>query len=61
MSARPPVSVVVPFAGSRDDAHTVIAMLRALTTQPGDELILADNSGTAPALPHQPQAPGDPS
>jgi GT2 family glycosyltransferase len=41
------VSVVVPFAGSREQAEGVVAMLRVLDTQPGDELIIADNSGTA--------------
>ena len=46
---RPPVSVVVPFAGSRAQAEVVIAMLRVLDTQPGDELIIAANSGTVPA------------
>lgn len=45
--SRPPVSVVVPFAGSRTQAEGVVAMLRVLDTQPGDELIIADNSGTA--------------
>jgi GT2 family glycosyltransferase len=48
---RPQVSVIVPFAGSVADAQAVIAMLRSLATQPGDELILSDNSGTAPAAP----------
>ncbi len=48
--SRPAVSVVVPFAGTRSEAEGVIAMLRNLETRDGDELILADNSGTAPAL-----------
>jgi GT2 family glycosyltransferase len=47
---RPAVSVVVPFAGTAAEAHAVIAMLRGLRTSDGDELILADNSGTAPAV-----------
>lgn len=47
--SRPSVSVVVPFAGSREQAEAVIAMLRGLDIRPGDELIIADNSGTAPA------------
>jgi GT2 family glycosyltransferase len=46
--SRPPVSVVVPFAGRRADAERVIEMLRGLNRAPGDELILADNSGSAP-------------
>jgi GT2 family glycosyltransferase len=45
---RPAVSVVVPFAGSTEQADAVIAMLRGLRTAPKDELIVADNSGTAP-------------
>ena len=48
--SRPPVSVVVPFAGSRDQATAVLAMLGGLETRFEDELILADNSGTAPPL-----------
>jgi GT2 family glycosyltransferase len=46
---RLPVSVVVPFAGTREQAQAVITMLRGLETRPGDELIVADNSGTADA------------
>jgi hypothetical protein len=38
----------MPFAGSRAEADTALAALRALDTGPDDELILADNSGTAP-------------
>jgi len=44
------VSVVVPFAGTRENAVRVLTMLGGLETRPDDELILADNSGTAPAL-----------
>jgi mycofactocin glycosyltransferase len=44
--SRPAVSVVVPFAGSREQAQAVIAMLNVLATRPDDELIIADNSGT---------------
>jgi GT2 family glycosyltransferase len=43
------VSVVVPFAGSAEQALAVIAMLRALELRDGDELIVADNSGTVPS------------
>jgi hypothetical protein len=39
----------MPFAGSRAEADTALSALRALDTGPGDELILADNSGVAPA------------
>lgn len=45
---RPAVSVVVPFAGSAAEARRVISMLETLATVPGDELILSDNSGSAP-------------
>ncbi len=46
--SRPSVSVVMPFAGDRDHATAALAALRALDTQPGDQLILSDNSGSAP-------------
>lgn len=46
---RPAVSVVMPFAGTRAEADTALSALRALDTRPDDELILADNSGVAPA------------
>ncbi len=46
--SRPAVSVVMPFAGSRAEAQTALEALRALSVRPDDELILADNSGTAP-------------
>ncbi len=48
--SRPAVSVVVPFAGTREQAAAVLAMLQALRTRPDDELVLADNSGTAPPV-----------
>ncbi len=38
------MSVVVPFAGTPDDAARVNAQLLGLTAGPGDELIVADNS-----------------
>lgn len=41
---RPAISVVVPFAGSGDDAAAVIAQLEGLEVGPGDERIVADNS-----------------
>ncbi|MGH2861953.1 MAG: glycosyltransferase [Solirubrobacteraceae bacterium] len=40
------MSVVVPFAGSREQAQAVTVMLRGLDAREGDELIVADNSGT---------------
>jgi GT2 family glycosyltransferase len=42
--SRPEVSVVMPFAGDGAAAAAAIETLLALDTQPGDELILADNS-----------------
>ncbi len=44
MSDRPPVSVVMPFAGDGQDALCAISILLGLQTRPGDQLILADNS-----------------
>jgi GT2 family glycosyltransferase len=46
---RPAVSVVMPFAGSRAEAEVALDALRGLHAGPDDELILADNSGVAPA------------
>lgn len=46
---RPEVSVVMPFAGSGDEARAAAAALRRLELRPGDELILVDNSGTGAA------------
>jgi hypothetical protein len=39
----------MPFAGTRAEAQTALESLLALSVGPVDELILADNSGTAPA------------
>ena len=44
------VSVVMPFAGTSTEAAAAQATLAGLTVAAGDELILADNSGTA--VPH---------
>lgn len=43
---RPAISVVMPFAGDSDNARAAVAALRALDTQPGDQLIVVDNSGS---------------
>jgi GT2 family glycosyltransferase len=43
---RPPVSVVMPFAGSPAAARAALDTLTGLTAGPGDELILVDNRGT---------------
>jgi mycofactocin glycosyltransferase len=48
--SRPAVSVVVPFAGTGEQAMAVLSMLGGLDTRPDDELIIADNSGTAPPI-----------
>jgi hypothetical protein len=40
----------MPFAGDADAARAAAAALLEIATQPGDQLILADNSGTAPLL-----------
>ncbi|MBV9004507.1 MAG: glycosyltransferase [Solirubrobacterales bacterium] len=47
--SRPEVSVVMPFAGDAAAARGAVRMLLGLSTEPGDELILADNSGVAGA------------
>jgi GT2 family glycosyltransferase len=44
VAERPAASVVVPFAGTAGDAERIRGQLLGLATQPGDELILADNS-----------------
>jgi GT2 family glycosyltransferase len=43
--SRPPVTVVMPFAGSAKERDRALASLGALSTLDGDTLILADNSG----------------
>jgi GT2 family glycosyltransferase len=47
--SRPEVSVVMPFAGDGSAAREAIDALLALELAPGDELILADNSGVVAA------------
>ncbi len=46
--SRPPVSVVMPFAGTAQEGQAAIAALLALVRREGDQLILADNSGVVP-------------
>ena len=48
-AARPPISVVMPFAGDERAAGDAIDAMRELELKAGDELILADNSGAAVA------------
>jgi Glycosyl transferase family group 2 len=43
--SRPPVSVVMPFAGDERAAREAMGTLAALETQPGDQLIFANNAG----------------
>jgi hypothetical protein len=43
--SRPAVTVVMPFAGDHASARDALRTLHDLRTQPGDQLILADNSG----------------
>jgi hypothetical protein len=46
---RPPVSVVVPFAGDVAQGLVAVALLRSLDLAPGEQRILADNSGVIPS------------
>ena len=46
---RPPVSVIVPFAGGEAHARRLATSLAGLSLRPGDELIVADNSGDGAA------------
>jgi GT2 family glycosyltransferase len=43
--SRPPVSVVMPFAGSPAAAQAALDVLQGLSVGPDDELILVDNRG----------------
>ena len=43
-SMRPKVGVVVPFAGDRAAAERLCGALRCLDLQPGDEVVVADNT-----------------
>jgi GT2 family glycosyltransferase len=45
---RPPVSVVMPFAGSPATARAALDTLTGLVTGPDDELIFVDNRGIVP-------------
>jgi GT2 family glycosyltransferase len=46
--ARPPVSVIVPFLGSRAEGEALLRALARLRLGEGDELIVADNGGALP-------------
>lgn len=41
--SRPPVDLVVPFAGSPEQARALIDALGAVEREPGDSLVVADN------------------
>lgn len=58
--ARPEVSVVMPFGGPAGQTRSALDALRALDVGPGDELILADNSGVVAAAPPTDAADGSP-
>jgi GT2 family glycosyltransferase len=49
--SRPSVSVVMPFSGTAAAARDALGALRELKHAPGDELILADNSGVVVGAP----------
>ena len=50
---RPPVSVVVPFVGTREDGAALLRALAALELGDHDELVVVDNGGTLPdGAPH---------
>ena len=59
LPARPAVSVVMPFGGSREELHGALAALERMRTKPGDEVILAFNgdldSSGADLAPHRRQ------
>jgi GT2 family glycosyltransferase len=61
---RPPVSVVMPFAGDASAARAALAALRSLELGPEDELILVDNGDAGvvaePGPACDPAAPGGP-
>lgn len=51
---RPPVSVIVPFAGTAADLAATAGALAALDLGPADELLIADNTGLPGSLPLPP-------
>ena len=48
---RPAVSLVMPFAGTAAEARGALSTLLGIDLREGDELIVADNSGTVPETP----------
>jgi GT2 family glycosyltransferase len=57
MSARPPVSVIVPFAGSDAQLSGLLDTLATLELRDGDEVIVADNRPEAAEPESQPRHP----
>jgi GT2 family glycosyltransferase len=55
---RPPVSVIVPFAGTPAELAGLLDRLEALAHGPDDELIVVDNRRAAAASPARPPADG---
>lgn len=53
-AARPPVSVVMPFAGTPQQAARALEQLAALRVTAQDERLFADNDGAAACLPLPP-------
>lgn len=49
-AGRPAVSVILPFAGSDEEAEEAVGMLAQIALQAGDEIILVDNSGRDPGV-----------
>jgi GT2 family glycosyltransferase len=54
--SRPPISVVVPFLGAREEGEQVESALASLRRRAGDEVVLVDN-GETPVLSHATHAP----
>lgn len=54
LTARPDVSVVVPFLGDRHDAEELARSLGELHLRPGDEVIVADNTAAGTFASHEP-------
>lgn len=50
-SQRPPVAVVMPFAGSPEEADEVLGVLTGLELGPDDDVVLVDNSRAPVAQP----------
>ena len=44
MSARPAISVVVPFRGSREAARATLEAMKGIALRDGDEVVVVDNS-----------------